>query len=65
MLFFVLKVLVLITQGDQISDSSIKSITNPDIELKNCTFGEVCTGAINSTSVHYYSVQYSFDPTMV
>jgi hypothetical protein len=56
---------VLITQGDQISDSSIKSITNPDIELKNCTFGEVCTGAINSTSVHYYSVQYSFDPTMV
>ncbi len=56
---------MLITQGDQLSDSSIKSVMNPDIELKNCTFGEVCTGEINSTSVHYYSVEYFFDPTMV
>lgn len=51
--------------GDQISDYSIRSMINPDIEIKNCTFGEICVGAINSSSVHYYSVEYSFDPTMV
>ncbi len=56
---------MLIVRGDQISDSSIKSIVNPDIEIKNCTFGEICTGGINSSSVHFYSVEYSFDPTMV
>ena len=38
---------------------------NPDIEIKNCTFGEICPGAINSSTVHYYSVEYSFDPSMV
>jgi hypothetical protein len=44
------------TQADQI---------NPDIEIKNCTLGELCTGAINSNFVHYYSVEYLFDPNMV
>jgi hypothetical protein len=63
--FLFSKVLVLIVRGDQISDSSIKSMINPDIEIKNCTFGEICTGGINSSSVHFYSVEYSFDPTMV
>ena len=33
--------------------------------MKNCTIGELCTGSINSTSVHYYSVQYSFSPSTV
>jgi hypothetical protein len=61
-ILLIFKVLVLITQGDQISN---KSIINPDIEIKNCTFGEICTGAINSNFVHFYSVEYSFDPTMV
>ncbi len=50
-----------ITHADQIS----QSIIHPDIEIKNCTFGEICTGGINSTTVHFYSVEYSFDPTMV
>jgi len=40
-------------------------MVNPDIEIKNCTFGEICTDAINSNFVHFYSVEYSFDPTMV
>ncbi len=56
---------MLITHGDQISNKPLKSIINPDIEMKNCTFGEICTGAINSNSVHFYSVEYSFDPTTV
>ncbi len=55
----------MITQGDTLSDNSIKSMVNPDIEIKNCTFGEICTDAINSNFVHFYSVEYSFDPTMV
>jgi hypothetical protein len=57
--------LTLIAKGDQILDGSIKSINNPDIEMKNCTLGEICAGEINSNSVHYYSVEYSFDPSMV
>ncbi len=61
----IFKVLILITQGDTLSDNSIKSMVNPDIEIKNCTFGEICTDAINSNFVHFYSVEYSFDPTMV
>ncbi|CAF2703951.1 unnamed protein product [Rotaria sp. Silwood2] len=36
---------------------------NPDIVIKNCTIGVLCTGSVNSTSVHYYSVQYFFNPT--
>jgi len=56
---------VLITQGDQILNHSIKSVINPNIEIKNCTFGEICTDSINSSSVHFYSVEYLFDPTMV
>ncbi len=55
-IFDYFKVLLFSTQADQI---------NPDIEIKNCTLGEICTGAINSNSVHYYSVEYSFDPNMV
>lgn len=51
--------------NDQISNNSIQSVINPDIDIKNCTFGEICTGVINSNSVHYYSVEYVFDPTMV
>ncbi|UJR08524.1 hypothetical protein I4U23_012787 [Adineta vaga] len=57
--FFVFK-----THGEQIADISIQSIINPDIEIKNCTFGEVCSGGINSNSIHFYSVEYSFDPSM-
>ncbi|CAF1443497.1 unnamed protein product [Rotaria magnacalcarata] len=56
--------LVILAYGDQTSENSIQSINNPDIEIKNCTFGELCIGAINSSSVHFYSVEYSFDPTM-
>jgi hypothetical protein len=33
--------------------------------MKNCSIGENCTGTINSTAVHYYSVEYSFDPNTV
>ncbi|CAF3966645.1 unnamed protein product [Rotaria sordida] len=55
---------VIIIHGDQNVINSIQSIINPDIEIKNCTFGEICNGTINSTSVHFYSVEYSFDPTM-
>ncbi|CAF3128958.1 unnamed protein product [Rotaria sp. Silwood2] len=55
---------VIITHGDQLSINSIQSVINPDIEIKNCTFGEICIGAINSSSLHFYSVEYSFDPTM-
>ncbi|CAF0861033.1 unnamed protein product [Rotaria sp. Silwood1] len=55
---------VIITHGEHISINSIQSLINPDIELKNCTFGEICIGTINSSSVHFYSIEYLFDPTM-
>lgn len=38
---------------------------NPDVIMKNCTVGELCTGSINATEIHYYSVQYNFDPATV
>lgn len=56
LLFVHLKVFFCSIDADPIS---------PDIIIQNCTFGEKCTGAINSSSVHYYSVEYSFDPSMV
>ncbi|CAF4992660.1 unnamed protein product, partial [Rotaria sp. Silwood1] len=55
---------VIITHGEHISINSIQSLINPDIELKNCTFGEICIGTINSSSVHFYCIEYLFDPTM-
>lgn len=56
---------MIFAHGDYMSINSFQSINNPDIEIKNCTFGELCSGSINSTTVHFYSVEYSFDPTMV
>ena len=38
---------------------------DPNIVLKNCTLGDVCVDEIDASTVHYYSVEYSFDPTMV
>jgi hypothetical protein len=64
-MFFSSKIWVFGAHGEQTSDSLLQSIINPDIEIRNCTFGEVCSGGINSSSIHFYSVEYSFDPSMV
>jgi hypothetical protein len=38
---------------------------NPDIILRNCTIGQVCSGSINASFVHYYSIEYTFNPIQV
>ena len=59
------QILALIVHGEVRSDAAIQSILDPNIVLKNCTFGDVCVDEIDASTVHYYSVEYSFDPTMV
>ncbi|CAF0836930.1 unnamed protein product [Rotaria sordida] len=60
--FFIIFNLFFFVKCNQLSVDSFDSIINPDIIIKNCTIGELCSGTINSTSIHYYSVQYSFNP---
>ncbi|CAF4518382.1 unnamed protein product [Rotaria sp. Silwood1] len=60
--FFIICNLFFFVKCNQSSLDSLDLTTNPDIIIKNCTIGELCTDSINSTSVHYYSVQYYFNP---
>ncbi|CAF3440804.1 unnamed protein product [Rotaria socialis] len=53
--------LVCFVKCDQVISNSFDSTTNPDVIIKNCTIGELCASTINSTTVHYYSVQYNFN----
>ncbi|CAF0800479.1 unnamed protein product [Adineta ricciae] len=55
--------LTLFVNCSQVVKSPWDSSLNPDVLMRNCTIGELCTGSINSTTVHYFSLQYSFTPS--
>ncbi|CAM4743433.1 unnamed protein product [Rotaria magnacalcarata] len=59
--FLVIFNLVSFVKCDPLIPNSFDSTTNPDVIIKNCTIGELCASTINSTTVHYYSVQYNFN----
>ncbi|CAF2112207.1 unnamed protein product [Rotaria magnacalcarata] len=59
--FLVIFNLVSFVKCDPVIPNSFDSTTNPDVIIKNCTIGELCASTINSTTVHYYSVQYNFN----
>ncbi|CAF0788193.1 unnamed protein product [Adineta ricciae] len=55
--------LILFVNCSQAVKNPWDSSLNPDVLMRNCTIGELCVGSINSTSIHYFSLQYSFTPS--
>ncbi|CAF0781005.1 unnamed protein product [Adineta steineri] len=59
---FIISNLFTVVKCHNLFSNAVDSTLNPNVIMKNCTIGELCTGSVNSSSVYYYAVQYTFTP---
>ncbi|CAF0756937.1 unnamed protein product [Adineta steineri] len=59
---FIISNLFTVVKCHNLFSNAVDSTLNPNVIMKNCTIRELCTGSVNSSSVYYYAVQYTFTP---